>query len=332
MPTRIEMDKLSESKWNPISVTPSEFAKYRSDSSYRIRDNDPLKAFIEFKDFGPRGASAFVEDCIYAIKNKNQGPSWEQFIKCLTEASLFSIITARGHEYDTIKNGVKYVIDNCLTSEQKDLMYANCLVYSSLFETNKNYTRNNGKFTDNELIKVYLDCCKYYGVGAPYSESFAKEFKLKKDVPIEECKKIVLGRFIDICNEYGSNASLGVSIGFSDDDKKNVEAIKKYFEEKSNEHINLKFNVFDTSSSKINRTKYIKGIKEDMGSNLANNQANLLRFDSFNSQSRTLQNSTNDFTGYNNQQMTKVATNLYKKNFKKKLRKAKNKKDKKETV
>lgn len=325
MPTKIQMDKITEGNWLPIEVTPSEFAKYRGNSEYRIRNNNPLEAFVEFKDIGPRGDKAFIEDSIYAIKNGHIGPSWDDYIHCLTEASLFAIITARGHEYPTLKEGVKYVIDNCMTKEQQDIMYQNCLEYASVFEKGKEYIRKKGKFSDNELIKLYLNCCKYYGVGVPYSNSFKNDFELKSDLPIEECKQMALGRFIDICNEYGINANLGVSIGFSDDDKKNVESIKKYFEEKSNKHINLRFSVFDTSSKEINRTKFAKGIKEDMGPDLGNRQSNLLRFDSFNSQARTLTNSSNDFTGYDTNQKVKIASNLYKKTLTKKVKKTKKK-------
>ena len=176
------------------------------------------------------------------------------------------------------------------------------------------------------LYIPFVQLAKKFGI---LISSFKNDFGVAENTPIEECKQIALGRFIEICNTYGKNANLGVSIGFSDDDKKNVESIKKYFEEKSNTHINLRFSVFDTSTKDVNRTKFIKGIKEDMGSDLGNRQANLLRFDSFNSQANTLTNSTNDFTGFNNAQKVKIASKLYKNILLKKSRKAKNKVKKK---
>ena len=333
MPTTIHMDRLVEGKWHPISILPPEFALIRNNKEYRIRDNDPDKAYIEFKDYGPRGGKSFIKDIEYSLSHRKFGPSWNTFIKCLVEGSIFAIITARGHEYNTIKEGVKYVIDNCLSKEEKDKMYVNCLTYSSIFEKDKVYTRlSEGNFTDNELIKTYLNCCKYYGVGTPFSNSFRKEFSLNESTTIEQCKKIALGRFIEICNEYGKSANLGVSIGFSDDDKRNVQHVKEYFEQKSSDHINLKLNVFDTSDkTKSVRTKFVNGrITEYMGSELSNQEGSLLRFDAFNSQSRTLQNSTNDFTGYNLAQQTKVANGLYKKGFKTKKRILKKKAKKKQ--
>ena len=331
MPTRIQMDRLSEGVWCPISVSPSEFSLLRTNKEYRIRENNPMKAFMEFKDFGPRGNNSFIEDTMYAINKKNFAPSWSKFLKCLVEGSIFALITARGHEYDTLKKGVKYIIDNCLTLSEKNRMYDNCLEYSRIFDNGREYKKLlTVKFTDNELINTYLDCCKYYGVGAPFSKSFEKEFSLDEKTPIEECKQLALGKFIDICNKYGESSNFLVSIGFSDDDKKNVEHIKNYFESKSSKHINLKLNVYDTSDKNNGiRTKYVNGmIIEYMGAELGNKESSLLRFDGFNSQSRTLQNSTNDFTGYNMQQQAKVATGLYKKGFKKKETKRARKKKK----
>lgn len=319
MPTKINMDKYVENSWIPLSVLPSEFAIVRNDKEYRIRDNDPYKAFLEFKDCGPRGDNSFMEDVKYSILNKQFGPSWDTFLKCLMEGSIFAIITARGHEYETIKNGVKYIIDKCLTHSQQNRMYNNCLGYSNIFEKGRQYKRTEGRFSDNELIMTYLDACKYFGVGAPFSESFKNEFDVNPNESIEVCKQLALGKFIDICNEYGRYSNLGVSIGFSDDDKRNVEHIKHYFESKSNDHINLRLTVFDTSDKNNGvKTKYSNGsVVENMGPSMANNDNSLLRFDQFNSQSRNLQNSTNDFTGYELQQRAKVGVNLYKKDFKK---------------
>jgi hypothetical protein len=334
MPTKIQMDRLVEGKWHPISVSPAEFAVVRRNQEYRIRNNAPLEAFLEFKDIGPRGENSFIEDCSFAIANKNYGPSWITFLECLKKGSIFSIITARGHEYETLKNGVKYVIDNCLTSDEKNQMYNNCLEYASIFDKGVEYKRVKGNFTDNELIIRYLDCCKFYGVGQPYSNSIKKEFKLSDETQqnLEQDKQIVLNKFIEICNNYGKESKLGVSVGFSDDDKRNVEHIKSYFERKSSDHINLKLNVFDTSTKEGIRTKYINGIiTEYMGAEMGNKEASIMRFNQFNSQPNTLQNSTNDFTGHNMQQQAKTGVDLYKKTFKKKPKKFLKKKVKKAT-
>lgn len=324
MPTIINMDKLSEDVWEPVSISPSKFLLVRNDPSYRLRDNNTYKTYEEFRDIGPRGSNAFIDDVKYAIDNKNIGPSWNTFIKCLIEGSIFAIVTARSHEYETTKQAIKYIIDNCLTEKQKNKMYENCLHFSKLFD-NTSYVRSNGKFSDNKLIERYLECCKYYGVGFPFSKSFREEFDVDENLTIEEGKKIALDKFIETCNEYGNIHNFKVSIGFSDDDKKNVEHIKKYFEYKSSVYAHMKLNVYDTSNR-------IDSIKTTFESSMENKDGSIMRFVGFNTLPNELGNTTSDFSqpNYTLLQKSKVANKLTKsgsKKFKKKFKKT-NKKDK----
>lgn len=311
MPTTIYMDKLCNGIWEPISISPSQFALIRDDANYRIRNNNAAKAYEEFRDYGPRGDKSFINDVKVAIEEGSYGPSWDKFVKCLTEGALFAIVTARGHEYDTLKEGVKYVINNCLTKNQQDIMYENCLKFSKIFEQ-RTYTRkSNCKFTDNDLIKIYLECCKYYGVGVPLSESFKKDFNVDNSIRIEEAKKLVLGKFIEICNEYASKINAKVSIGFSDDDKKNVEHIKKYFEYKSTIYNKMKLNVYDTSDKENSvKTVFESAYGTDQG--YSNKDASVLRFTGFNTLPNELGNTTSDFStpNYTLLQKSKVANKL----------------------
>ena len=97
MPTVIHMDKKEGSNWIPVDVSTSEFAKVRNDKeNYRLRNDDSSFAFSEFRDSGPRGESAFLLDVNKALNEGLFGPSWDAFIKCLSEGAVFSIITARG--------------------------------------------------------------------------------------------------------------------------------------------------------------------------------------------------------------------------------------------
>jgi len=317
------MDKLIENVWYPVEVEPSEYANIRHNPEYRVRDNNPSLAYEEFRDVGPRGANAFLEDTKKAISNNSIGPSWGKFIKCLTEGSLFAIITARGHEYNTLKEGVKYIIDNCLTSEQKDNMYDKCLSFANYFDNNDEFIRHDDKFSDNKLIERYLECCRYYGVGAPYSKSFSEEFTEDTSIKIEEAKKMVLDRFIQICDSYGQHSNLNVSLGFSDDDKKNVEHIKKYFEYKSTIYERMKLNVYDTS----NREQSVKTSFGGVLETVQGKEGSLLRFNNFNSMSNNLQNATNDFSepNYSDLQKSKVANSITKSPKRKFIKKFKKK-------
>jgi hypothetical protein len=330
MPTIIHMDKLVEGVWQPVSVSPSEFALIRHNSNYRNRDNNSEKAYEEFRDVGPRGNKSFINDIISAINEKKYGPSWNKFIKCLTEGALFAIVTARGHEYSTLKEGIKYIIDNCLTRSQQDKMYENCENFLHLFEK-RTFSRNNeGKFTDNQLIEYYLNKCKFYGVGSPLSESFKSEFNVPDSIKIEEAKKLVLNKFLEICHGYGEKTNIKVSVGFSDDDKKNVEHVKKFFEFKSSIYDRMKLNVYDTSNKGNKKTKFENGVMEDMGQSITGTENSLLRFTGFNTLPNELGNTTTDFSqpNYTLLQKAKVANKLTKTPKKKFIKKLKNAKPK----
>ena len=326
MSTPIHMDKLVEGIWQPLSVSPAEFAIVRNDINYRNRDNNPYKAYEEFRDMGPRGNQSFLLDVKTAIQDSKFGPSWDKFIQCLVEGSIFALVTARGHEYQTLKNGVKYIIDNCLTKEQGDLMYKNCHKFLTYFE-NKTMVRENTNLSNTNLINYYLDKCKFYGVGFPFSTSFNNEFKLDPSIKIEEAKKIALEKFLNICNNYGLKSKKYVSVGFSDDDKKNVEHVKKFFEFKSTIYEHMKLNVYDTSNKVSHKTRFENGITEDMGPSISGKENSLLRFMGPNSMPNTLQNATNDWSqpNYTLLQKSKVANLLTKDSIKKKVKKLKKK-------
>ena len=230
------MDKKVGDKWVPIDLSTSDFAKYRGDKeNYRIRNNNPDEAFCEFRDFGPRGGNAFLIDAQHALQNGDMGPSWDAFIKCLSEGSIFSIITARGQEPESLRKGVEYIIDEELSEEEQFLLYSNCLKHAYLFtrEEVDSYDRiPKGRLSRTPLVSLYLDNCDFYGVS---SESFMKEFgEGSGPANPEKSKEMALDRFVDKCNGFGKRiGAKSVSVGFSDDDPKNVDHVRQYFKEKS---------------------------------------------------------------------------------------------------
>lgn len=269
MPTKILMDKKEGDSWIPVDVSTAEFTIVRNAPDYRIRNNDAGLAFSEFRDTGSRGSDAFLEDTKLAIKLNKKGQSWGAFIKCLSDASLFAIITARGHEPDSIRRAVEWIIDNELSEEEQFYMYSHCLKFSYWFDphSSTSYPRiAKGQFSQNKLIQDYLDSCSFYGVS---SKSFAQEFGAASASNPEQAKQSALDKFIERCNEYGQKiGAKSVSIGFSDDDPKNVEHIKKFFKEKSENFTpndyELKLNVYSTVNPAVpggERTKFNRGIK-----------------------------------------------------------------------
>ena len=274
MPTKIKMDKKVGEDWYTIDVEPAEFALIRGDKeNYRIRNNDPNQAFDEFVDFGPRGSEAFLNDIKIAIGKNDFGPSWEIFINCLKQGKFFSIVTSRSHEYSSIRKGIEYIINNLFTKEEKKEMYISCcgflhndiMLDSFGFYINKNSNEiDYDDFTNNKIIKNYLNYCKYYGVGLPFSNDFKKEFEINdtQKVTIQEAKKIALDKFIKIAYEQSKRLLNNFSVGFSDDDKKTIEFIKEFFKDKSSSIPEAKLLVYDTSDRTIKggvKSKYING-------------------------------------------------------------------------
>lgn len=249
MPTKILMDKkVGDDEWEPVDVSTSEFAIVRNDKeNWRLRDNDPTKAFSEFRDFGSRGSDAFLSDVKIAISNNETGPSWDAFIQCLVDGDIFAIITARGHEPQSMKRGVEWIIDNVLTKDQKYSLYNNCLKHAFIFRTESdvNYDRiPKGNISQTPLIQEYLNVCDYYGVS---SDSFAKKFGAASASNPEKAKELALDAFVEKCKKYGEYIGAPVSIGFSDDDPKNVEHVHTYFKEKSALANDLKLNLYKTT-------------------------------------------------------------------------------------
>jgi hypothetical protein len=290
MPTVIHMDKKVGDEWQPVDVSTSDFAEVRNDKeNYRLRNNNPSESFSEFRDEGPRGGDAFLLDTKKALSQNQIGPSWDAFIECLREGSLFAIITARGHEPETIRKSVEYIIDNVLSEEDRFLLYSNCLKHAYIFAHEEEFDRiPKGTLTQTPLIKTYLDECSYYGVS---SNSFASEFGGGSASNPEKAKELALQKFIDKCNQLGKKVGAkSVSIGFSDDDPKNVEHVRTYFKERSaleNELMphDVKFNLYKTTDRKLKggeRTKF-HPVEEAADSSIAPGmQTSVMAFSQFN--------------------------------------------------
>jgi len=248
MPTVIHMQHLVNGKWINEDVSTSKFAEIRNLDTWRDYD----ESYVEFRDFGPRGKNAFIDDCKIAIQNKDFGPVWYKFLKTLIKGSIFAIITARGHEPDTLKEGVHYIIDHILTIDEKNEMISNLIAFQDMFIPDFDIMKN----IDPEiLIKAYLDKCDFVGVSSP---SFEKKYKENGGASNPEKMKIkALQDFIDKINTYGEQVDGIVSLGFSDDDVKNVDKVHKYFNEISSLY-NINFNVFDTSNKNNIIKKVIK--------------------------------------------------------------------------
>jgi len=228
MPTVIHMEHLIDGEWTPEDVSTADFAIVRKDSeNWRILKNDPNEAFSEFRDFGPRGDKAFLEDVKKAVSMGKLGPAWDDFIECLVNGSIFALITARGHEIHPMRMGVEFLIDN-LEEDNKNLMYNNLLKFAYLFKEEGEFDRIlKTKPSENPLVKLYLDKCDFIGVSSPSrGGSPANPEKAKEDA---------LLYFKDKINRFAKSVGVKAEIGFSDDDLSNVKHIEDLVDSIHNE-------------------------------------------------------------------------------------------------
>lgn len=240
MPTKIHMERLDNEQWTPVDVSTEEFTKVRKLDNWRPSEN----AFSNFGDDGLKGNKAFLEDVKLGIQNKQFGPSWNKFIECLMKGSIFAIITARGHEPDTIRDAVEWIVWNVMSQEERTEMGANLTAFQDIFNPNFDIMRQS---TFKTLLSQYLDKCDFVGVSSP---SFEKKHKGKKKISAlspEKAKIKALDEFIERVKNYAMQIDGETRIGFSDDDSANIENVKKYFGEISPLYNDITFSVYDTS-------------------------------------------------------------------------------------
>jgi hypothetical protein len=238
MPTTIKMDKKEGDRWVPIDVPTEEFAHIRTSTEYRLRDNNPEIAFKDFRDSKP-----FIEDVKKAIHMDRFAPSADKFKESLIFANPFGINTARGHKPEILRDGVRLFIDMVFTDEEK----------SKMVENIKKVLNQTKDLNDDQTIDFYLDQMgEYYPVSSPeFGQKFGLEVSGGAANP-EHAKKVAIEHFVRkifknvrtlVSSDYKK-----MSVGFSDDDIRNVKAVEKFIEEELNRmYPEFHFVVYDTS-------------------------------------------------------------------------------------
>ena len=222
MPTRII---LKDKDGEEVGMTTEDFAQYRTKIGKEEFEYDgkTIVSFAEnpFRNFRTEGDKAFLVDSMLA----KTGPAWDDFVEAINNGSIFSIITARGHNPNTIKEAVYNYIISGFNGIDKNELVKNLKKYRNFADEEE--------LSDMELIKSYLDLCRFhpvsFGTGAEANPEEEKVKALKtfvnyiKELSHKLNKKAYLKN--DVKNFFVP------SIGFSDDDIRNVEAIKKHFED-----------------------------------------------------------------------------------------------------
>jgi hypothetical protein len=244
METPLHFQHFENGVWVNKNVYPQEFTQIRKHYPNNYMDNtewkgDPKYSFVEFRDFGPRGANALLEDVKNSIKDKKFGPSWEIFLKALREGRLFAIVTTRGHEPLTIRNSFRYIIENVLTKDQQIEMLENIKKFNEKFN-----------IVTDDPITQYLGECYFIGM---FSKAFQEEFNYIPVGPkLNQGKQDAINKFVNYVREFAKRTKSSLQIGFSDDDTNFSNAAKELFMgmEKSLDFPEM-FYVFDTSNPKI---------------------------------------------------------------------------------
>lgn len=249
MPTRIHLEKKTARGWKPYDVSTAQFAHIRRTmKNCRPLGDDWDRAFSDFYDVGSRGLDAFLDDTRKALRpvvsGKARGaPSFQKFRRALIEGRLFAIITARSHSAKAIRKGVEYFVRRVLTAEEKAEMLKNLRGYIAYFDGDPS------GMSDRQVLNQYLDLCRYRGVTSPEFQELMGR-KLGGSESPEEAKQFAIREFVQhaLGLVRGKTNTGTISIGFSDDDRKNIESVQKFIRrELGREYPGVKFVVYDTS-------------------------------------------------------------------------------------
>ena len=224
MPTKIY---LKDEDGNSVGMSTEDFAEYRSEVGKEPFEYEghTIVGFDDdaFRDFKVTGDKKFLVDAMKAPT----GPAWGDFVEAVNNGSIFAIVTARGHTPSVLKNGVYNLIKKNKHGINEKELVKNLRKYREIADEDE--------MTDDELIRTYLEMCKWHPV--TFGEGSAAN--------PEELKVSAMKQFM----EYVRNLSQRLQekaymknkisnyftpyIGFSDDDLKNVQTMKKHFDDES---------------------------------------------------------------------------------------------------
>ena len=267
MPTRIYLEKRqADGSWKPVAVSTTTFALIRTDKvNYRMPiEGGRAAAFRDFQDVpGDVANQAFIRDTKAALARiqagEKPGPSFETLRKTLREGRIFAIVTARGHEPETIREAVRLFIDAALTADERAEMMANLRGYRWWLDKCTRFG------TDEEELDYYLSMCRYHAVTSPTfremmeddadfgarvaEASSAHRPELAKEFAIRD----FVEHLIHMLDRTGGLAlRRPMAVGFSDDDPGNVQAVSDFIrDELSVRYGSVKFVVYDTSDAEL---------------------------------------------------------------------------------
>jgi hypothetical protein len=239
MPTKIY---LKDDKGKSVGMSTEDFAEYRTEIGGKPfnYEGHTIVGFDDeaFRDFRVHGDKEIVKD---SMKSPT-GPSWNDFVEAVNDGSIFSIITARGHTPSVLKNAVYNLIKKNKHGLNEKTIVKNLKKYRDLADEDE--------LSDDDIIRYYLDMCKFYPVTFGQG-SAANPEQLKVDAMREFMSYVQkLSRQLQekaFMKNKISNYFIPY-IGFSDDDLRNVQIMRKNFDDED------ELKIYHTS--KEGKTKY----------------------------------------------------------------------------
>lgn len=224
MPTKIY---LKDDEGESVGMSTEDFAEYRTEIGKEPFDYEghTIVGFDDdaFRDFRVTGDKKFVSDSMKAPT----GPAWSDFVEAVNNGSIFAIITARGHTPSVLKNAVYNLIKRNKHGLSEQELVKNLRKYREISDEEE--------LSDDELVRTYLEMCKYHPVS--FGEGSAANPEELKVAAMSEFMRYVK----DLSQKLQEKAYLKNKIsnyfepyiGFSDDDLKNVQTMKKHFDDES---------------------------------------------------------------------------------------------------
>jgi hypothetical protein len=239
MPTKIYT---KDDKGKVVGMSTEDFAEYRTEIGKEPFEYEghTIVGFDEnpFRDFNVPGDNQFLKDAMKAPT----GPAWDDFVEAVNNGSVFSIITARGHTPTVLKNAVYNLIKKNKHGISEKELVKNLKKYRELADEED--------LSDDELVRSYLDMNRYhpvsFGQGSAANPEQLKVDAMKEFMTYVQNLSRQLQEKAFMKNKI-SNYFVPY-IGFSDDDLRNVQAMKKHFDDESG------LEIYHTGGGK--KTKY----------------------------------------------------------------------------
>lgn len=223
MPTKIY---LKDDEGNSVGMSTEDFAEYRTDVGKEPFEYEghTIVSFDKepFRDFGVLGDKQFLKDAM----SSPTGPAWSDFVEAINNGSIFAIVTARGHTPSILKEGVYRLIKQNKYGLDSNQLAKNLLKYRDLADEEK--------LSKDQLIRSYLDMCRFHPVS--FGEGSATNPEQGKINAMEEFVSYVRNLSHSLQQKAFMKNKISnyftPFIGFSDDDVRNVETMKKHFDKK----------------------------------------------------------------------------------------------------